>query len=87
MGSSPKTTATNGKAYWQKKIEECQRSINQLKDQNVRDRETSKNNNSKRGSKTAGDAAKAHIAQRKKSIENLQQLLAEYKRCKANCSK
>ena len=69
MGASSGITS---KQHWQKQIDNYQARVNNLKKENARDRETIKNNNSKRNvdlSKTY----RARIAQRTEEIKKLQE--------------
>lgn len=75
MGASSGITS---KQYWQKQIDNYQARVNNLKKENARDRETIKNNNSKRNvnlSKTY----RARIAQRTEEIKRLQEQIKELK--------
>lgn len=75
------------KAHWQKQIDEIQRSINSLKSENVKLRESMKCNNSRTGSKSHGEYCKRMIAQNKDRITNLQSQIKILKAQKANTPK
>ena len=69
MGASSGITS---KQHWQKQIDNYQARVNNLKKENARDRETIKNNNSKRNV-DHGKTYRARIAQRTEEIKRLQE--------------
>lgn len=75
------------KAQWQKQIDIIQSKINHLKSQNTRHRETMKVNNSRTGSKSAGEHAKRMIASNKVEIAKLQDQIKSLKAIKARAPK
>ena len=74
------------KAYWQRKIDDTQRTINRLKAENARDRESMKLNNSRRNSNNA-PTLKSRIAQRTEEVKKIQQQIKHFKEEKARASK
>ena len=74
------------KAYWQRKIDDTQRTINRLKAENARDRESMKLNNSRRNSNNA-PTLKSRIAQRTEEVKKYQQQIKHFKEEKARASK
>lgn len=81
MGAS--SGGGDSKAHWQRQIDTLQSSINALKRENARDRETIKNNNSA----NVRDNYKRRIEQRTKEIKNMQERLKCLKESKARASK
>lgn len=74
------------KTYWQRQIDEKQRTINTLKHENALARESMKLNNSKRNSNNA-PTLKRQIAQRTEKIKALQQEIKILKEEKARAPK
>ena len=81
------TSSTTSKQKAQVEIDRYQRLINSLKEQNARDRETMKNNNSRTGSKATGETCKRRIAQRTEQIKHLQGNVKIWKAEKARRAK
>ena len=74
------------KTYWQRQIDEKQRTINTLKHENALARESMKLNNSKRNSNNA-PTLKRQITQRTEKIKALQQEIKILKEEKARAPK
>ena len=79
MGASSGITS---KQHWQKQIDNYQAKVNNLKKENARDRETIKNNNSKRNV-DLGKTYRARIAQRTEEIKKLQEQIKELRAFRA----
>ena len=67
------TSTSTSKQQVQGRIDSIQQTINRLKAENGRLRDSKKSNNSRTGSKSQGEYCKRMIAQHKEEIKNLQE--------------
>ena len=77
------TSTTTSKQQAQKNIDSIQQSINRLKAENSRLRDSMKSNNSRTGSKSHGEYCKRMIAQNSEEIKKLQEQVKIWKAEKA----